>query len=146
MNQGDLFDPGDPPCPACGLIGEHRAGCPRAKPPQRAPGQFPETKKGIKRADDNANVAWMTTAREVAIRIARQFPKFTSADVDLAMQRDFPTILTHEKRAMGAVIRALFKENVAVNTEEFVQDPRPNCHNQNKRVLRSLIYEQRTGT
>jgi hypothetical protein len=136
--QGNLFAR---PCAACGRIEGHAAGCPfESQRPEQAPHEFAETKEAIQKAKDHANALWMDTAYSVGVMHARRFPKFSSADIDIAMQHDFPGVSTHEKRAMGAVIRRLMRERVVEKTTEIVQDPRRNCHNQNKRVLRSLLY------
>jgi hypothetical protein len=141
-DQGNLFGFGVP-CSACGRVDGHTAGCPNEpKRPERASREFPETREAIEQVEEHANDLWMETAYSVAVMHARRFQVFTSADVDLTMQRDFPNVRTHEKRAMGAVIRRLLRERIVEKTAQIVQDPRRNCHNQNKRVLRSLLFRR----
>lgn len=96
---------------------------------------------GITRADIHASREWADTARVVLYTIAMRQSQFTSADVDIEMMRDFPNVKTHEKRAMGAVVRWAAKNKYVVITDRVLNDPRPNCHSQCVRILQSLIYQ-----
>lgn len=95
---------------------------------------------GIKRAVKHASRAWIEAGVFVGEHLARKQSRITSADIDLEMVRLFPNIRTHEKRAMAGVMRRLKTLRVIEATADFIADPRPNCHEQNKRVWRSLIF------
>ena len=145
--QFGLFDkPPEPPearCAACGIPVSkgHKPGCPNEEPPPRiAPGEFPETREAVERSAKNANPLWVDTARSVGVAMSRRFPRCTAADFDLAMMRDFPNVKTHDTRAMGGVVRWLIREGYFEKTNDWQEDPRPNCHNGGCRVLRSLAY------
>lgn len=112
----------------------------KKKIPQK--GEYPNegAEDGIARAERHANEAWLGMAFTVGDGIAHRYPKFTSADIDLEMMDEHPEIKTHEKRAMAAVMRKMASFQLAEPTRDFISDPRPNCHGQNKRVWRSLVY------
>lgn len=95
----------------------------------------------VERARMNANPEWAAVAYHHGVLMARAFARFTSADIDLEMMQVRPDLTTHDKRAMGSVIRRLCANGVVRLTDTVEKDPRPNCHAQNKRVLRSLIWE-----
>ena len=146
MNQGNLFD--DPkPCSGCGRMAGHAPGCLEAgkhvEPVAVAPIQFETTKVAIAEAAANADAEWLRVAYEVGVKLARAYRFLTSADIDLAMREAFPLVTTHERRAMGAVTRALMKDKIIEKTDRMISDPRANCHNQNKRIHRSLIWAKK---
>lgn len=96
----------------------------------------------IKRADSHADAAWLEAAFNVGITVARRCQTFTSAAICSELSLQFPNVNTHDKRAMGGVVRRLMKHKILEPTNEIEKDSRPNCHRQNKRVLRSLIFGQ----
>jgi hypothetical protein len=139
--QGSLF--GAPEvCPFCKRAGStHQPGCIREPKTPRA-AIFPSKSRdeGIDRSVAAANVDWLTLGIAIGEEIARTRQFLTSADIDLAMMQRYPHIRTHEKRAMAGVMAALKARGIIEATRDFLADPRENCHAQNKRVWRSLVY------
>jgi hypothetical protein len=128
-------------CEFCQQIAGHAARCPNESlPPRKAERRYPETDEAVARASKNANEQWLLTAYSVGVMLARRFQKFSAADIDMIMTRDFATITTPDKRAMGGVVRRLMRERY-VEKAEWIQDPRPHCHNGPTQVLRSLLFK-----
>jgi len=98
------------------------------------------TEAAIEQVTDNARQMWLEFGYLTGERIARLSSKLTSADIDLEMMKQHPEIKTHEKRAMGGVIRRLQSGKIIEATPDFLPDPRDHCHSNPIRVWRSLIY------
>ena len=109
---------------------------------QREPARdLPETKKAIEQSYRRAKVEWKQIANRAVFYLAKTSRQFTSADIDLAMMKHYPEQKTYDKRALGHVLRAAAGEGYITRTEQFIPDPRPNCHQNPIRVWKSLIYE-----
>lgn len=89
---------------------------------------------------DNANELWMRKARQSLMQVARMNASFTTDDVwaDMLLVDEFA--VTHEPRAMGAVLRRAVKEGVCVATPRYQPSVRVECHARPVRVWRSLVY------
>lgn len=98
--------------------------------------------EAIERVKRHASPSWIEAGIFVGEHLARKIPCFVAAEIDLEMQRIFPNIKTHDKRAMVAVIRRLERDGVIAPTEKFTPDPRTSCHARPVRVWRSLIFKQ----
>lgn len=139
--QEALFAPDPQRCRFCKQLIGHGVSCPNGEPvPRRSRWAHAETNKGVAQVTRNANQEWLEVAFFLGARLARTVPEFTTADIDLIMQRDFRDVLTHDKRSMGAVARRLMREKLVEKTDRWLEDPRPNCHNGACRLLRSLVF------
>lgn len=140
--QASLFPPPPPECKFCHRTTGHTAGCPNyPRTPGKGKYEFTDsTADAIERARQHAREEWIQTAKHVLEFLARSQAEFTTADVDLVMQRDFPHVKTHDKRAMGPVAIWALREGLVQSTLRSVRDPRPNCNQGLCRVLVSLVY------
>ena len=88
----------------------------------------------IKRVEMNADWAWKSLMRLALIQTAHECDLFTCDDVWKRMSGD---VTTHEKRAMGAIMRWGQKYGYCVPTENFRMSEQPQCHRRPMRVWRS---------
>lgn len=93
--------------------------------------------EAIARVDRNASTDWKDVAYETAVRLARQQQRLLSEDIFDAMPS---TVETHEKRAMGAVMRRLNKNAILTPTDEYVMSPSLAGHGRPSRVWRSMVF------
>jgi hypothetical protein len=82
----------------------------------------------------NATPGWCDAAYEAVVRVARRHAHFTTDDVWLAI--DGP--ITHDNRALGAVMRRARTEKVCEPTMHYRPSTRDVCHGRPVRVWRSL--------
>jgi hypothetical protein len=89
----------------------------------------------------NANPEWMQMMLGHVRAVATTTPEFTTDAVFDYAQRvasaDDP--VTHELRAMGAVMTRAAKEGFVVRTEAYHKSKRKSCHNRPLAVWRSLL-------
>lgn len=103
---------------------------------------FPEaTAEGIQRAEKHADDEWFLFALAALLRTARRKKTLTADDVAETMANipDPPT--THEKRAMGAVMKRGSILGWIEPTDLFIKTRRGNQHCCPKQVWRSLTYQ-----
>lgn len=86
----------------------------------------------IDRVGGNANAGFVAEAR-VAIKRAMLLGTFTTDDVWAGIN---PAHVTHERRALGAVMRQLQRSGDIVPTDQYVPSLRPECHRRPVRVWR----------
>ena len=92
--------------------------------------------EALERVESNASVEFLATAYGAVKRAAMIHETFIVDDVWQQLP-DFAK--THEKRAMGAVVRRAVKEKIIEPTEEYRASQQPQCHGNPRRVWRSLI-------
>ena len=125
------------------LYGEciDREPCPYCDNAQRKQDQRDEiTRKrdeAIMRVEMNADADWKQVAFEVGKRLARERQRVLSEDIFDALPDG---VDTHEKRAMGAVMRRLNKEGILTPLDEYVMSPSLAGHGRPSRVWRSMVY------
>lgn len=95
----------------------------------------------IDQVEDNAHKLWLRDAFSVATAIAQCKRHFTTDDIWWHLEATLHFGSTHERRAMGAVMRRVKRERLARPTNEFVQSVRPVRHRGPIRVWQSYISE-----
>ena len=91
----------------------------------------------IRQVDENANVSWKDAAYAVGILLARQNETLISEEIMARIPQGFQT---HEKRAMGAVMKRLQKGGFITPTDRFVKSPSPVGHGRPSRVWASQVF------
>jgi|GEM_PF-1681974 len=90
------------------------------------------TDAAIARVDAAANQAWKEACLEAIKEACRRYELFTTEDVaDILDESD---TLTHEPRAMGAMIRKAQAAGYCIPTSEFVPSHRTSSNAYTKRV------------
>ena len=102
------------------------------------------TTQAINKVERNANEQWVSTAMFIILYLSKEHTQFT-ADMVWSEFKHYPTIKTHEPRAMGAVMRKAQKIGLISRTSFFVNSNRTSCHNGPKRIWKSN-YDKKTGT
>jgi len=88
--------------------------------------------RSIDQVEANADAGFLAEAR-VAVKRAMLMGTFTTDDVWATID---PRHTTHERRAMGAVMRQLQRSGDIVPTDLYVPSARPECHRRPIRVWR----------
>lgn len=83
------------------------------------------TNEAINRVGDNAEGAWKHAALETGRLLAYGMRELTAEDV---FEHIPPGYATHEKRAMGWVMRQLARENLIEATDRYVKARNPAGH------------------
>ena len=97
-------------------------------------------REGMDRADKHADEDWSVVIRRCFFYAARTHPRFTTDLLWALMKRYYPNVETHERRAMGAVIRWAKNEGLIEDTGLTELSKRPEHHRYPCPVYRSLIY------
>lgn len=97
--------------------------------------------EAVDRVERNADNEWKEAAYLACCLSAEMFPTLTSDDVWLRLALLFPQHSTHERRAMGAVMRRAARDGIIAPTGEYTQSVRPQCHARPVAVWSSLICE-----
>lgn len=95
--------------------------------------------EAIDRVERNANADWAEAAYLACRIVAEQNDHFTTDNVWGVMELFFPQYATHERRAMGAVMRRLVRENIIRSTSHYTKSSRPECHARPLAVWESLV-------
>jgi hypothetical protein len=90
----------------------------------------------ILRADEHADRDWKQAAYDAVSDLALFCEHFTTDDVHERLGDD---VRTHEKRAMGAIMRRAARDGLIEATDRYVESARPEAHRNPKRVWRSLV-------
>jgi hypothetical protein len=96
-------------------------------------------KEAIERVRRHANAEWRQAAYLSGAILAESHRTLTSLDV---RRNVHPRFNTHEPRALGAVMRALAKNEIIEPTGDYVKSNLRHNHNRPVRVWASLIYEE----
>lgn len=99
--------------------------------------------EGIDRADRHADPVWKAWWEDAVRRIAEQQQYFSTDDVERLKLMEQVTHTTHEKRAIGGIMRRANKDGVCAPTENWVQSQRRVNHRRPLRVWASLLYQTR---
>ena len=100
--------------------------------------------EAIDQVEKNANEQWISTALFIISYLTKERNHFTT-DTIWAEFVHYPTIKTHEPRAMGAVMRKAKVIGLVSSTPNFVNSNRTSCHYGPKRIWKSN-YDETTGT
>ncbi len=93
----------------------------------------------IERVDEHANEEWKSAALDAVSLCASAYSLFTTDQVyEVLVRYD---VETHERRAMGAIMRRAKTAGWIAPTDDYWPTARPEAHRNPKRVWRSLIQE-----
>lgn len=92
--------------------------------------------RGVDRVEMGADAAWKERAYAVVERVARSQELFHPDDVWTALGDDVP----REARALGAVMRRIAKDQVAMPTDWAQRSKLANCNQHWRPIWRSLIF------
>lgn len=129
MSQGTLFDAYNPELAADYV------------PPPRPVGITPSAaqegarrrENAIKAVRSNADPAWLAASLDAVRAVAHRQPSLTTDDVWAELERRHVRI-THEPRAMGAVMRHAESRRLIRPSDQWVLSVRPECHRRPVRV------------
>jgi len=96
--------------------------------------------EGQDRSLENAKEEWIDHAYEAIIRVAKYNKEFIVDKVWDYMDGD---VHTHEKRAMGALIRDAARNGIIEPTDKYQPSTQKNCHGNPRRVWRSTYSVKR---
>ena len=99
------------------------------------------TDEAIARVEGHADDDWKAAAYDAVVWLAERRPEFTTDAVWAVLARRDPDAATHERRAMGAVMRRAQADKIVQATERYHVSIRVECHGNPKRVWASLIYD-----
>lgn len=99
-----------------------------------------EIADALERVEANVDEEWMLFAMAALCRTARKQKRLTADHVALTMEEIPDQPHTHEKRAMGAVMKRGQLRGWISPTEEYDRCKRENQHQCPKRVWESRIY------
>ena len=88
----------------------------------------------IKQVGDNASSKWLEAALAAVQRVAEANDEFTTDEVWAEVAE-----MTHEPRAMGAVMRIAVRKKLVIPTNQYQPTKRPSSHARPIRVWKSLI-------
>lgn len=87
-------------------------------------------------SENNANKSFMEVAIVSGLYLSKTNETFTSADIRDLMEEKFPTLSTHDDRALGAVMRKLSRNGIIHPTGRYVSSKRARNHNRPLREWR----------
>lgn len=82
---------------------------------------------------DHADHRWTVAARRAVAHVAASGRPFTTDDVWAELGAD-AGVSTHERRALGAVMRWAVKRGICEPTDDYRPSTRPECHKRPVRV------------
>jgi hypothetical protein len=95
----------------------------------------------IAEADANANPDWRAAVAAVIVALAAERETFTTDDVWRFLDADHAEAITHEPRALGALMLAAARDGVIATLDDWRPSDRIVNHGRPVRVWRSLIIE-----
>ena len=95
--------------------------------------------KAIDQVERNADPDWKKEARTAIEVLAASRDEFTTDAVWAVLEKRDVLVITHEKRAMGAIMRSAQKDKWVEGTDRHVLSTRKKCHRRPIRVWRSLV-------
>lgn len=96
--------------------------------------------EAIDQVEEHAQEEWKKAAYNVVVYIAKHRVEFTTDAVWSLLDRI--SFVTHENRAMGAIMRRAANRGVCVRTDRTTQSVRPECHRRPIRIWRSLMCQK----
>lgn len=85
------------------------------------------TDKAIVRVGKNADPTWTKDALACITALAEKGESFTT-DAVWELLEQVSTATTHERRALGAVMRTAQRQGLIQTTGRYVKSTRPECH------------------
>ncbi len=95
---------------------------------------FRAREEALERVEVNAEPAWKDVAYRAVMWLASMSSSFTTDSVWAAIEAHHPDVVTHEPRAMGAVMRRACDAGVIVRTDRTKNSIRPQSHRRPVRV------------
>jgi hypothetical protein len=92
---------------------------------------------GMSRSYQHADPMWKAAAARAVVAAARRQPTLTADDVMALIP---PSLTTHEKRALGGIMRGAAVAGVIERTDRTVLCTRANCHRAPITVWKSLMF------
>jgi hypothetical protein len=109
-----------------------------ALPPKAPPPTGDDLRdQALQRVEAACDPDWDRAAEEAVRAVARRQPTLTTDDVWALLEAS--DARTHERRALGAVLRRLAEKGVIAPVDRFVKSQRPVCHGRKIQVWRSLV-------
>lgn len=96
---------------------------------------------GMDRAERHADPHWWRCMLEAGKAVAERKPVFNCDDLLAYMRVHHPNASTHELRATGPLMAALWRNGICTPTDDFVPSRQPLCHGTPRRSWYSLIYK-----
>lgn len=93
--------------------------------------------EAIAQVDEHANPDWKDDAYAAVVQLTETMSEFTTDDVWYSL-KDSQRGATHERRAMGAIMRKAARAGLIEPTERYLTSTRAICHSAPKRVWRSV--------
>ena len=97
-------------------------------------------REGMDRAKRHADPHWWQCMIESTRAICRQQPYFNADDVVAMCRTNHPNASTHERRAVGPVIRDAARLGHCEPTDQWTPSTQPQCHKRPMRTWYSLTY------
>ena len=95
--------------------------------------------EGINQAEQAANKYWREVAYDALLEVLKLHKFFTTDEVWEILNRKFPEVITHEKKAMGGVIRKAQRAGLCISTDRVQRSTRPECHRHPNLLWKSLL-------
>ena len=96
--------------------------------------------EAIDRVDRHAHEEFKRLAYRAGIYLARQERELDSAMIRDLLQEHYPSVATHDDRALGAIMRQLQRDRVIERTDRTRKSGRKRNHNRDLRIWRSLRF------
>jgi hypothetical protein len=94
---------------------------------------------GMDQAQEAANAHWWQCMLECGKIIAKRKPYFITDDIVRLCRSRHPNARTHEKRAIGPLMRELCNLGCCVTTNSWIKSTQTQCHRRPMMLWQSLI-------
>jgi len=95
---------------------------------------------GMARVYRAADPHWKQCMIECAKEVAQRKPIFITDDIVELCRDKHPNATTHEKRAIGPLMREVCRLGYCIPTQDWVQSAQAQCHRRPMLVWYSLIF------
>lgn len=96
---------------------------------------------GMDRAERHADPHWWQCMLEAVKATAIEMLYFNTDDVTRRCQKDHPNASTHEKRAIGPLMKEACRLEYCEPTRSWKESTWAACHKRPKRTWTSLLYQ-----
>jgi hypothetical protein len=100
---------------------------------------------GMLRAEHHADAYWWQCMLESGREVALRKPYLFTDDIVKFCLEKHPNVWTHEKRAIGPLMREMCRLGYFVPTQDWVESAQKQCHRRPMRVWFSLLYRGKAG-
>lgn len=95
---------------------------------------------GMDRAERHADPHWWQCMLECGKEVSERKPFFITDDVVRLCSKLHPNASTHERRAIGPLMREMCRLGFCEPTQDWVQSTQAQCHRRPMQIWYSLIY------